>query len=65
MSQVTYSLTIFNGTLRGLHNVLVFRRFLEMLFLDTAVFGKFTTYIQICVLRNVCLQSILVSKHRE
>ena len=28
MYHVTYSMTIFNDTLRGLHNVLVFRRFL-------------------------------------
>ena len=36
---------MFNDTLRGLHNALVFRRFLEIWFLDTAVFGKFTKII--------------------
>ena len=36
---------MFNNTLRGLHNVLIFRRSLEMLFLDTPVFGKFTKII--------------------
>ena len=30
MYHVTYSLTIFNDTLRGFHNVLDFRRFLDM-----------------------------------
>jgi len=38
-------MTIFNDTLRGLQNVLVFRFFIEMCFMDTAVFGKFTKII--------------------
>ena len=37
MYHVTYPMTNFNDTLRGLHSVLVFRRFLEMRFLDTVV----------------------------
>ena len=45
MYHVTYSMTIFNDALRGLHNVSVFRRFLEMWFLDIAVFGKLTKVI--------------------
>jgi len=45
MLHVTYSLTIFNDTLRGLQNVFVFRLFLEIIFLDTAVVGKFTKII--------------------
>ena len=36
-------MTIFRDTLRGLHNVLVFRHFLEIRFFD--IFGWFTKII--------------------
>ena len=61
MYHVTYSVTIFNDILRGLHNVLLFRRFLEMWFLDIAVLGKITNIIpeQLQKIENLIFQQLL------